>query len=112
MRKAQKQQAEDFIKVLGEAHDEIRKEIEKKNISAAMWIQEDSVPTVCAYGAWDRAQAFGASRRLDQALTQYNIPHEYIVFEHSGHGLQNDNARYAEYMDKVSEYLDTYMPIG
>ncbi len=83
-----------------------------KNISAAMWIQEDSVPTVCAYGAWDRAQAFGASRRLDQALTQYNIPHEYIVFEHSGHGLQNDNARYAEYMDKVSEYLDTYMPIG
>lgn len=30
MRKAQKQQAEDFIKILGEAHDEIRKAIEKR----------------------------------------------------------------------------------
>lgn len=82
-----------------------------KDISAAMWIDENSVPSVCAYGAWDRVQAFGASRRLDQALTQYNIPHEYIVCEHSGHGLQNDNAQYAKYMDKISEYLNRYMPV-
>ncbi len=81
-----------------------------KDISAQMWINENSVPTVCAYGAWDRMQAFGASKRLDQALAQYGIPHEYIVCEHSGHGLQNDNEKYARYLDKVSEYLDTYMP--
>ncbi len=66
-----------------------------KDISAAMWIDESSVPSVCAYGSWDKAQAFGASKRLDSALTKYNIPHEYIVFAHSGHGLQNDNAKYA-----------------
>ena len=29
MRKAQKKQAEDFVELLGQAHDEIRKEIEK-----------------------------------------------------------------------------------
>lgn len=80
-----------------------------KDISAAMWIDENSVPTVCAYGSWDKAQAFLASKRLDSALTQYNIPHEYIVCGHSGHGLQNDNAKYAMYMEKVSEYLDTYL---
>lgn len=60
----------------------------------------------------DKAQAFSASKRLDSALTEYNIPHEYIVFAHSGHGLQNDNTKYAEYMEKISEYLNTYMPIG
>lgn len=82
-----------------------------KDISAAMWIDEDSVPTVCAYGAWDRVQAFGASRRLEAALTENNVPHEYIVFPHSGHGLQNDNRLYGSYMDKVEEYLEIYMPI-
>lgn len=40
-----------------------------KDISAQMWIDENSVPTVCAYGAWDRMQAFGASERLHQTLT-------------------------------------------
>ncbi len=35
MRKAQKEQAEEFIKLLGQAHDEIRKAIAGKNITAA-----------------------------------------------------------------------------
>lgn len=83
-----------------------------KDISAAMWIDENTVPTVCAYGQWDKVQAFLASKRLDRALTQYDIPHEYIVCEHSGHGLQNDNAQSARYMEKISEYLNTYMPVG
>lgn len=81
-----------------------------RDISALMWIDENSVPSVFAYGSWDKAQAFGASKRLDAALTQYVIPHEYIVCEHSGHGLQNDSAKYAEYIEKVSEYLNTYLP--
>ena len=34
---------------------------------------------------------------------------EYIVFPHSGHALQNDDKCYIQYMDKVVEYLDTYM---
>ena len=82
---------------------------EVKNISAAMWVDENSVPSVFAYGAWDRAQAFSASKRLDAALTEHGVPHEYIVFEHSGHGLQNDNSQYAQFMVKVTEYLEKYM---
>lgn len=80
-----------------------------RNISAAAWIDENSVPTVCAYGAHDKMQAFPASQRLAAALERYNVPHEYIVFPHSGHGLQNDDALYEAYMDKVVEYLDKYM---
>ena len=47
--------------------------------------------------------------RLAATLKEYSVPHEYILFPHSGHGLQNDNKLYAQYMDKVVEYLDKYM---
>ena len=80
-----------------------------KDISVLAWIDENSVPTVCAYGAYDKMQAFPASKRLAAALKEYGVPHEYILFPHSGHGLQNDNKLYAQYMDKVVEYLDKYM---
>lgn len=50
MRKAQKRQAEDFIKVLGEAHEEIRKAIEKKNISAALGLLADCQDGAIALG--------------------------------------------------------------
>lgn len=80
-----------------------------KDISALAWIDENSVPTVCAYGAYDKLQAFPASKRLAAALKEYGVPHEHILFPHSGHGLQNDNKLYAQYMDKVVEYLDKYM---
>jgi len=80
-----------------------------KDISAVAWIDGNSVPTVCAYGVYDKMQAFPASIRLDAALTEHHVPHEYIVFPHSGHGLQNDNTLYGVYMDKITEYLDRYM---
>lgn len=80
-----------------------------RDISAVAWVNEGSVPTVCAYGAYDKMQAFPASIRLDAALTENRVPHEYIVFPHSGHGLQNDDTLYEAYMDKVTEYLDRYL---
>ena len=80
-----------------------------KDISAVAWIDENSPPTVCAYGAHDKMQAFPASKRLAAALEEHNVPHEYIVLPHSVHGLQNDNKLFALYMEKVVEYLDKYM---
>lgn len=81
-----------------------------KNISAVLWVNEDTVPTVMAYGAYDKIQSFEASKRLDAALTANNVPHEYIVCEHSGHGLQNDNSKTELYLQKIEEYLAKYMP--
>ncbi len=81
-----------------------------RDISAVSWIDGDSAPTVCAYGAHDKVQPFPASRRLNAALEEHGVPHEYIVFEHSGHGLQNDNRQYARYMEKIEEYLEIYLP--
>lgn len=80
-----------------------------KDISALLWVDENTVPTLMAYGVYDKMQSYKASIRLNEALNKYNIPHDYIVCEHSGHGLQNDNKQYIKYMEKVEEYLDRYM---
>ena len=82
-----------------------------KDISALLWVNDNTVPSLMAYGKHDKIQAFEASVRLDEALTAHNIPHDYIVLEHSGHGLQNDNKEFHEYYQKIEEYLDKYLPV-
>ena len=64
-----------------------------------------------AYGAYDTMQPYLGSVRLDKVLTEHGVPHDYIVCKHSGHGLQNDNKQYVEYMRKLIEYLNTYIPV-
>lgn len=81
-----------------------------KPISAYKWISQDSVPSVIAYGVHDKVSPFGAVKYLVDALDKNNVPHEYIEFPHSGHALQNDNNLYALYMQRVTEYLETYLP--
>lgn len=80
-----------------------------KDVSALLWVDENTVPTVMAYGAHDIFQPYDGSIRLDTALTENNIPHEYIVFEHSGHGLQNDNKQMVQYNEAIIDYLERYM---
>lgn len=84
---------------------------EIKDISALLWINGNSVPTLVAYGKYDKVQPYEGSQRLLKALEDNNVPHDYYLCEHSGHGLQNDNKVYVEYMRKILEYLDTYMPL-
>ena len=82
-----------------------------KPIAAAEWVSSNPVPTVVAYGACDRVQAFLASRRLEKALKDNNVDYKYYVLEHSGHGLQNDSVVSRKWMGSVEEYLDKYMPV-
>ena len=82
-----------------------------KPISPVDWIAPDSVPTVVAYGAHDRVQPFKASLRLKAALEENGVDYQYFACAHSGHGLQNDNAVYRQWMETVEAYLDKYMPV-
>lgn len=84
---------------------------EIKDISALLWIDETTVPTVAAYGKYDKVQPYEGSLRLRKALEDNNVPHAYYLCGHSGHGLQNDFKVYGEYMRKILEYLATYMPV-
>ena len=80
-----------------------------KPISADRWVTKDTVPSVLCYGAYDKMQPFAASKPLVAALEKNGVDYRYFVAKHSGHGLQNDNKVYMEYLDAVVEYLDKYM---
>lgn len=86
--------------------------IEKlKPVSAVMWVNENAVPSVVAYGKYDKVQPFKGSQRLLESYKKYNVDYKYFEASHSGHGLQNDNKVFKEYMEAVEEYLDKYMPV-
>lgn len=80
-----------------------------KGISPYMWINDNSVPTLCAYGKYDKICPFGTVKYLIQALEDHQVPYDYIEFPHSGHGLQNDNKQYRLYNEKIDEYLERYL---
>lgn len=80
-----------------------------KDISADMWVNESTVPTLIAYGKQDKVCPYGTVKHLVDALKENNVPYDYIECPHSGHGLQNDNKLYAGYMDLVDVYLEKYM---
>lgn len=83
-----------------------------KDISADMWVNENTVPTVCAYGAQDKVCPFDSVKHLVNALEANDVPHEYFELTHSGHALQNDNKLYAAYMDAVEDYHTMVMADG
>ncbi len=66
-------------------------------VKGLLWVDGQSVPALLAYGKRDRVQPYKASIRLDLALSEHHIPHDCLVFSHSGHGLQNDTRLYHEY---------------
>lgn len=82
-----------------------------KPISAFMWINENSVPSVIAYGTHDRVCPFNTVRHLIKALQDNNIDYKYFECKHSGHGMQNDDKVFEQYMKTVDEYLEKYMPV-
>jgi len=86
--------------------------IEKlKPISAVMWVDENTVPSVVAYGRYDKVQPFKGSQRLLDVYKKNKVDYKYFEASHSGHGLQNDNKVYKEWMETVEQYLDKYMPV-
>lgn len=82
-----------------------------KPISAFMWVDENTVPSVIAYGAHDRVCPFPTAAHLVNALEENGIDYQYFEMPHSGHGLQNDNKLYEQYMNTVEDYLNKYMPV-
>lgn len=82
-----------------------------KLISAFMWIDENTVPSIVAYGAHDRVCPFKTAAHLVNALKENGVDYKYFEAPHSGHALQNDDKIYEQYMNAVEEYLDKYMPV-
>ena len=82
-----------------------------KPIAASEWVSNNPVPTVVAYGKYDKMQPFTASVKLETALKENNVDYKYYVLPHSGHGLQNDDKISKQWMESIEEYLERYMPV-
>lgn len=82
---------------------------EVRDISADVWVNEHSVPTLCVYGTHDRICPFPAVRPLLVALEKNGVPYDCIEYPHSGHGLQNDGRQARLYQEKIVEYLEWYL---
>ena len=80
-------------------------------ISAFMWINENSCPSVLLYGTKDKVQPWNGVRHLVGALQDNGVDYKLFEAPHSGHGVQNDDAVMKAYMETVTEYLDKYMPV-
>ena len=80
-------------------------------ISPAMLVSEHSVPTLGAYGRLDKIVPFAVAEPLREALERCGVKHDFIVFQHSGHGLHRDKECAKLLYEKIDEYLATYLPI-
>ena len=60
-----------------------------KPVSAYAWIDENSVPTVVAYGKYDRVQPYKGSLRLKKALEDNNIDFKYFEVHDLNVVIQN-----------------------
>lgn len=82
-----------------------------KPISPVLWVDEDTVPSVVAYGTHDKIAPYGSALALKQALEANGVDYQFFEAKHSGHGLQNDSDVYRQYMETVEEYLNKYLPV-
>lgn len=77
-------------------------------ISPVSYVSESTVPTLLAYGLKDNVVPPNLRYFLLEKLEEYNVPYTYIEFPNSGHGMLNDPDKTAEYVEKVTEYLERY----
>lgn len=82
-----------------------------KPISAFMYIDEKSAPSLMLYGMHDKIQPYNGVRHLEKALQDNHVDYKLFIAPHSGHGVQNDDKIFEEYMDTVVVYLERYMPV-
>lgn len=72
--------------------------------SPVAYVNENTVPTVICHGANDSIVPYSNAETLDRLLTEYGVPHDFIVFPNSDHGLESDS----DCMDKANELMEQY----
>ena len=77
-------------------------------ISPASLVNENTVPTLCAYGPNDKIVPIGIKFVLFEQFDKYGVTYDFINFENSGHGMMNDPDRQKEFVEKSLEYCDRY----
>lgn len=96
-----KQVTEDMVK-RGEHYPLI------EEISPSCYVNESSVPTLCAYGPRDKMVPVQVKYYLFDAFERSHVTYDYIEYPHSNHGMYDDPKAHREYLTKLDEYLKKY----
>ena len=79
------------------------------NLSPAKQVTRDSVPTLMAHGKSDNIVPYSNAERLDAALTEKGVKHDFIPFPNSGHALLNDPDCTLQFQSLTAQYIATYL---
>lgn len=78
------------------------------SISPARQITANSVPTLLGYGLKDHVIPPNQRSILREALEMYGVPHDYLEFPNSNHGMYVDLDVLQEFIDMSLTYCDQY----
>ena len=73
-------------------------------ISPMMLVNENTVPTLCAYGPKDKIVPVGIKFKLFDAFEKYNVTYDYLNFEHSGHAMLGDPEMQEKFVEMALDY--------
>ena len=77
-------------------------------ISPAYCVTENTVPTLCAYGPYDKIVPPNIKFALFEAFEKCGVKNDYIEFKNSGHGMLGDPKKQKLFLEKSHEYCDKY----
>ncbi|WP_411347027.1 prolyl oligopeptidase family serine peptidase [Paenibacillus sp. WLX2291] len=83
-----------------------------KSVSPTLLINKHSAPILFAHGKEDRIVPYQQAESLLNVLNNNNISYDFIEFKKSGHRLNWQPKKMTEFINKLSDYLNKYMPIN
>ena len=101
-----------FSKLLGTKIDATTKEKNEDlliHYSPLYFAKNVNIPTAICHGNVDEMVPYQNAIDLDNKLTLLNIKHDFITFNNSGHGLENDQTASEKADALFNEYVTNYL---
>ena len=78
-------------------------------ISPAKQVTASTLPTLMAHGMQDTIVPYSNAQRLDTALTNAGVEHDFVTFPNAGHALTGDAANTALFQSLTAQYIAAYL---
>lgn len=85
------------------------KDFDLKTVSPLYAVDRISIPVLIAHGTRDERVLPRQSKKMHEALTRVNKPHEFVMYEGEGHGFE-DPKNLTDFLVRVEAFLKTHNP--
>jgi acetyl esterase/lipase len=75
------------------------------DVSPLNYVDSNTVPTLFAHGDIDNVVPYSNATSLKEKLDLYKVKNDFVTFNNSGHGLENDPIASQQMNEKIVEYL-------